>query len=196
MFKKVEFVKSVYHLSDLPPPKYPEIPILGRSNAGKSSFINALLEQKGMAKVSSTPGFTKALNFFLIDKKFYLVDLPGYGYAKVPKEVYLSWKELVEGYFKKTLRDFLVLILIFDIRRTPDALDESLIEFVKSLSIPYLILLNKKDTLKSHEIPKQVQLYKNKFGLLKENSPLPISCKSKEGIKEVRLQLLKKLSSK
>lgn len=196
MFKKVEFIKSVYKLSDLPPPKYPEIPILGRSNAGKSSFINVLIEQKGVAKVSSTPGFTKALNFFLIDRKFYLVDLPGYGFAKVSKKVFLSWQELIEGYLNKTIRDFMLLILIFDIRRTPDALDESLMEFVKNLNIPYLMLLNKKDTLKYHEVSKQIQLYMRKFLLLPENIPVPISCKTKEGIQEVRNFLIHKLKNK
>ncbi len=191
MFKKVEFIKSVYNLSDLPPPKYPEIPILGRSNAGKSSFINALLNQRGVARVSSTPGFTRALNFFLIDRKFYLVDLPGYGYAKVPREVYLSWKELIEGYFKNTIRDFALLILIFDIRRTPDSLDEALIKFVKSLKYPYLILLNKKDTLKEKEVSRQIELYKERFSLPSDVYPLAISCKTKEGIQEIRNNLKK-----
>ncbi|MFN3406918.1 MAG: ribosome biogenesis GTP-binding protein YihA/YsxC [Caldimicrobium sp.] len=183
-FKKVEFIKSVYKLSELPPPKYREIAILGRSNAGKSSLINALLNQKGIARVSSTPGFTKALNFFLIDNKIYLVDLPGYGFAKVPKEMYSLWKELIEGYFQSK-RDFALLILIFDIRRTPDHLDLSLVEFVKKLRIPYLIVLNKKDTLKEIKIKEQIKVYQEKF-LLSQDAPLfVISCKTKEGLQEL-----------
>ncbi|HCE80357.1 MAG TPA: ribosome biogenesis GTP-binding protein YsxC, partial [Thermodesulfobacterium commune] len=109
MFKHIEFVKSVFKLEDLPPPEFPEIAFLGRSNVGKSSLINAFLNRKKVAKVSSTPGFTKALNFFRIDFKFYLVDLPGYGFAKVPVEVKKHWQYLVEGYLK-AVRDFRNLV--------------------------------------------------------------------------------------
>ena len=86
MFKNIQFVKSVFKIKDLPPPELPEIAFLGRSNVGKSSLINAFLNRKKIARVSSTPGFTKALNFFRIDHKFFLVDLPGYGFAKVSPE--------------------------------------------------------------------------------------------------------------
>jgi len=154
MFKRAEFIKSVFDLKDLPPPKYPEIALIGRSNVGKSSLINALFNQKNLAKVSSTPGFTKALNFFLVDRKFYLVDLPGYGYAKVSKEMRLRWKELIEGYLK-SIRDLRLLILIFDIRRKPDELDVSLIKFVRGLKKQYHVVLNKIDLLEKHEIKKK-----------------------------------------
>lgn len=195
MFKRAEFIKSVYKLSDLPPPKYPEIAILGRSNAGKSSFINALLKQRNLAKVSSTPGFTKALNYFLIDKKLYLVDLPGYGFAKAPKELVLSWKELIEAYFTKVVRDFHLLILIFDVRREPDTLDLELINFVKSLEVPYSILLNKIDTIKKSEIKEKINLYQKKLFLSKNIPLFPISCKTKEGMEEIYCFIKKSLIS-
>ncbi|MFN3505344.1 MAG: ribosome biogenesis GTP-binding protein YihA/YsxC, partial [Caldimicrobium sp.] len=151
------------------------------------------LHQKGIARVSSTPGFTKSLNYFLIDNKFYLVDLPGYGFAKVPKETYLSWKELIEGYFQST-RDFALLILIFDIRRTPDHLDLSLVKFVKKTKIPYLVVLNKKDTLKEIEIKEQKKLYQEKFLLSMEIPILVISCKTKEGIQNLRAYIGKSIT--
>jgi len=187
MFKRAEFVKSVFNLSDLPPPKYPEVAILGRSNAGKSSLINALFNQRNLAKVSSTPGFTKALNFFLVDRKFYLVDLPGYGFAKVSKEMRLKWKELIEGYLR-SVRDLRLLILIFDIRRTPDELDLSLIEFVKSLNKPYHIVLNKIDLLEKKELEERTAVYKEIFHLTDEEISIT-SCKERMGIASIRMKI-------
>lgn len=193
MFKEAEFIKSVYRLEDLPPPEYPEIAVLGRSNAGKSSFINALTNHKKLARVSSTPGFTQALNFFLIDRKFYLVDLPGYGFAKVPKEVYKNWQILIEGYLKSP-RDFRLLFLIFDIRRTPDELDRSLIKFVEYLKKPYALLLNKIDTLSKNELEPQKERFLKNLRISKKVEVFLISCKEKWGFEPLRAFLRKILA--
>jgi GTP-binding protein len=194
MFKHIEFVKSVYNLKDLPPPEFPEIAFLGRSNVGKSSLINAFLNRKNVARVSSTPGFTKAINFFRINHQFYLVDLPGYGFAKVPIELQEKWKYLVEGYLK-AIRNFRLLILIFDIRRTPDELDINLIEFVKYIKKPFCIVLNKIDTISKNEVKKQTELYKKAFNL-DENFPVFLtSCKEKEGIEPLRKFILSKIKT-
>ncbi|MEZ0343268.1 MAG: ribosome biogenesis GTP-binding protein YihA/YsxC [Caldimicrobium sp.] len=190
MFKRVEFLKSVYRLEDLPPPEYPEIAILGRSNAGKSSFINALLNQKKIARVSSTPGFTQALNFFLVDRKFFLVDLPGYGFAKVPKEVYKNWQILIEGYLRSP-RDFRLLFLIFDIRRTPDELDKALIKFVNYLKTPYAILLNKIDSLSKKDIEDQKETFSKSLKIQEKTEIFLISCKEKLGFEPIRAFLKK-----
>ncbi len=193
MFKQIKFLKSVFDLNQLPPPELPEIAFLGRSNAGKSSLINAFLNRKNIARVSSTPGFTKSLNFFRIDNKFFLVDLPGYGFAKVPLKLKQKWKYLVEGYLK-SIRDFRLLILIFDIRKTPDKLDQSLIKFVNHCRKTYCIVLNKIDTLSKNEIKKQTQIYKKIFSI-PENFPLfLISCKTKEGIEPLRKFILDKIT--
>jgi GTP-binding protein len=194
MFKQIQFVKSVFELNQLPPPELPEIAFLGRSNAGKSSLINAFLNRKNVARVSSTPGFTKALNFFRIDNQFYLVDLPGYGFAKVPLKIKQKWKYLIEGYLK-TIRDFKLLILIFDIRKTPDKLDHSLIKFVNSCKKPHCIVLNKIDTLSKNEIKKQTQIYKKNFKLSQDFPLFLISCKTKEGIESIRKFILSKIKS-
>lgn len=194
MFKRVEFLKSVYRVEDLPPPEYPEIAILGRSNAGKSSFINALLNQKRLARVSSTPGFTQCLNFYLVDRKFYLVDLPGYGFAKVPKEVYKNWQILIEGYLQSP-RDFRLLFLIFDIRRMPDDLDLTLIKFVNYLKISYAILLNKIDTLSKREIELQKEQFIKKLKIPKNVEIFLISCKEKHGFEPIRTFIKKILKS-
>jgi len=193
MFKQAEFIKSVYKLEDLPPPEYPEIAVLGRSNAGKSSFINALTNQKKLARVSSTPGFTQALNFFLVDRKFYLVDLPGYGYAKAPKEVYKNWRFLIEGYLRSP-RDFRLLFLIFDLRKTPDDLDRALIEFVEYLKIPYALLLNKIDTLSREEQISRKEDYLKELRISKEIEVFLISCKERWGFEPLRAFFRKILS--
>lgn len=194
MFKSVQFVKSVFHIKDLPPPQLPEIAFLGRSNVGKSSLINAFLNRKKIARVSSTPGFTKSLNYFKIDNTFFLVDLPGYGFAKIPRKMLKNWQILIEGYLK-AVRNFRLLILIFDIRRTPDKMDISLIEFVNYLRKPYCIVLNKIDTLSKNEINKQKKLYQETFKI-SENFPLFLtSCRTKEGIEPLRKFILSKLKA-
>uniref|UniRef100_A0A7C4NVR6 Probable GTP-binding protein EngB n=1 Tax=Thermodesulfobacterium geofontis TaxID=1295609 RepID=A0A7C4NVR6_9BACT len=181
MFKHIEFVKSIYDLKDLPPPEFPEIAFLGRSNVGKSSLINAILNRKNVARVSSTPGFTKAINFFRIDYQFYLVDLPGYGFAKAPAELQKKWKYLVEGYLTAP-RDFRLLVLIFDIRRTPDKLDINLVEFVKYIKKTFCIVLNKIDILSKNEIDKQVKNYKEALRLNPDFPMFLVSCKRKKKI--------------
>ncbi|MCS7278900.1 MAG: ribosome biogenesis GTP-binding protein YihA/YsxC [Thermodesulfobacteriaceae bacterium] len=192
MFKKVQFVKSVYNLKDLPPPDFPEIVFLGRSNVGKSSLINAFLNRKKVAKISSTPGFTKSINLFLVNSSFYLVDLPGYGFAKAPQKLIQRWPSLIEEYLTLP-RNIKVLILIFDLRRIPDELDLTLIKFVNYLKKFYIVVFNKIDTLATSKIETQ----KNKFiETLKLPPDLPIfltSCKTKEGIKKLRNFILSKV---
>ncbi|WP_038057760.1 ribosome biogenesis GTP-binding protein YihA/YsxC [Thermodesulfobacterium hydrogeniphilum] len=194
MFKKIEFIKSIYNLKDLPPPEFPEIAFLGRSNVGKSSLINAFLNRKNIARVSSTPGFTKAINFFRVDYLFYLVDLPGYGFAKVSPKMQKKWKYLIEGYLK-AVRDLRLLILIFDIRRTPDIMDTKLIEFVNFIKKTYCIVLNKIDTLSKNEIKKQIEIYKKIFNLDPKIPLFLTSCKEKEGIETFRKFILSKIRS-
>ena len=184
MFKSIEFLKSVYNPKDLPPPKLPEIAFLGRSNVGKSSLINAFLNRKKVARVSSTPGFTKAINFFTVDNRFYLVDLPGYGFAKVPPKLKQLWAKLVESYLT-SVRDFRLLILIFDIRRNPDKLDTSLIDFVLSCQKPFCIVLNKIDLLKKKEVEKRKKEILNALKV-EEVKVFLTSCKEKIGIDQLR----------
>jgi GTP-binding protein len=143
------FIKSVYHLPDLPKPLLPELAFSGRSNVGKSSLINVLLNRKGFAKTSSTPGRTQSINFMEINSSFYFVDLPGYGYANVPLAVRKKWQPLIEGYLaqRTTLR---LLVLLADIRREPQEDEELFVAWLKQLEIPLLVVLTKIDKVKKN----------------------------------------------
>ena len=150
---KIEFIKSVSVLNDLPKSDMPEIALTGRSNVGKSSFINTIFNRKGLAKTSSTPGKTRTLNYYQVEDKFYLVDLPGFGYAKVSKGERNYWEKLLIKYFQNNANISLVIHFI-DSRHKPSQLDFILNNFIKELDIPYIVLLNKVDKLKQSELAK------------------------------------------
>src|SRR5919201_1733412 len=145
-----EFVKSAFAEAQWPAGGVPEVAFLGRSNVGKSSLINSLLGVKGLARTSSTPGRTQALNFFLINGRFRFVDLPGYGFARAPREVRESWGRLVTDYLAK--RDSLVLsIHIVDSRHEPTTLDLQLRRWLLAEGKPFLTVATKSDKLSQNE---------------------------------------------
>ena len=149
-----EFVKSAVKSTHYPPADLPEIAFAGRSNVGKSSLINTLLNRKRLVKTSSTPGRTQLINFFNINQTFSFVDLPGYGYAKVPDAVKKTWGPMVETYLstRKTLRG---VVLILDIRRTPRTEEFSLIDWLHHYNIPMILTLTKADKLSKTKQIKQ-----------------------------------------
>ena len=191
-FREIKFEKSVFDPQKLPPPKLPEVAFLGRSNVGKSSLINAFLGQKRLARVSSTPGFTKAINFFRVDHRFYVVDLPGYGFAKVSPEMKRKWQILIENYLSAP-RPIKLLVLIFDIRRQPDVYDQNLITYVKQLERRYIVVLNKIDRAKKTARPKLAKVWQDGLGL-DPSSIYLCSCKTKEGINQIRQIILESLT--
>jgi GTP-binding protein len=150
-----EFVKSAFQEVDWPRDAKPEIAFLGRSNVGKSSLINSLLRVKGLARTSGTPGRTQALNFFLVNNWFRFVDLPGFGYANVPKHIRLGWGEMVTSYLAK--RSQLVLsIHIVDSRHEPTKQDLQLHEWLEHYAQPHLIVATKSDKLSNNELRKNI----------------------------------------
>ncbi|MDQ3753483.1 MAG: ribosome biogenesis GTP-binding protein YihA/YsxC [Acidobacteriota bacterium] len=158
-----EFIKSAFDEKDWPKSGLPEIAFLGRSNVGKSSLINSLLGVKGLARTSSTPGRTQALNFFLINKRFHFVDLPGYGYARVPRAVRESWGEIVTGYLAK--RERLVLsIQIVDSRHEPTTLDMQLHEWLSAYAKPHVVVATKADKLSQNELRRNIGRARQIFG--------------------------------
>ena len=143
-----EFYKSFFSLEALPAPNLPEIAFAGRSNVGKSSLINKLLNRRGIAKTSSTPGRTQSINFILANRDCYLVDLPGYGYAKVPRAVKKSWGQLIQGYLQQR-SSLKLLILIVDSRRMPNEEEKLFAQWLDLHEIPWCLVLTKTDKLKN-----------------------------------------------
>jgi GTP-binding protein len=151
-----EFIKSAFEESQWPRDAVPEVAFLGRSNVGKSSLINSLLGVRGLARTSSTPGRTQALNFFLINKRFRFVDLPGYGYARAPKNVREGWGEMATDYLAK--RASLVLsIHIVDARHDPSKLDLQLDEWLSAHEKPRVVVATKSDKLSQNELRKSLE---------------------------------------
>jgi GTP-binding protein len=141
---------SAHTPRQFPETALPEIALAGRSNAGKSSVINALLNRKNLARSGSRPGVTQAINFFIINDAFYFVDLPGYGYAKVSKAERDRWRRVIEDYFsaREPLR---VVAIVLDARRDPDDLDRMLIDYLDAAGIPWLVVANKADKMGNAE---------------------------------------------
>ncbi len=172
-----EFIAAATLSSSFPKTRLPEIVFLGRSNVGKSSLINSLLGVKGLARTSSTPGRTQSINFFLINKAFYFVDLPGYGYAKTSKENRQAWGQLIENYLAE--RDPLVLsILIVDARHEPSPLDLQMRSWLDHFGINNLVVSTKIDKLSSNERSKSLQRIKKNFNT---ELVIPYSSVTREG---------------
>jgi len=149
-----EFVKSATKPSEYPPGNLPEVAIAGKSNVGKSSLINTLVSRKNLAKTSSQPGRTQTLNFFRVNEKLSLVDLPGYGFAKAPLEARRAWKPMVETYLQ-TREAIRLVILILDSRRGLSPDDSTLLDWLEYHEIPALIVLTKADKLSQFERARQ-----------------------------------------
>lgn len=151
--KKCDFVLSVANLNQLPDGDRVEVAFAGRSNVGKSSLINALFGQKKLAKTSSTPGRTQQLNYFNLDDKLYLVDLPGYGFAKAPKDIVKNWQKLINSYLvgRATLRRVFLLI---DSRHGIKKIDEEIMEMLDKAAVTYQIVLTKIDKISTKELEK------------------------------------------
>jgi GTP-binding protein len=145
-YAKIEFVDSVFAIKQLPEPLLPEIAFAGRSNVGKSSLINKMVNQRKLVKVSSRPGKTQSLNFFLVDQRCYLVDLPGCGYAKVPKKLKGVWQGLISDYIagRETLR---CVVVIIDIRHPLKELDLNLVSWLRDIGVAALPVYTKLDKI-------------------------------------------------
>jgi len=179
--RSVEFVQSVADPDDPLPGALPQIAFAGRSNVGKSSLINTLLRRtrKKIAHVSGEPGKTRLLNFFRVNDRFFLVDLPGYGFARVPDEMRDQWAHLVEGYLARSDGPVAVVQLI-DVRRDPMPDDQKMLEYLASLGVPALVILTKVDKLKRSQRAVQLRELPKALGLDPEQV-IPFSSKTGEG---------------
>jgi len=175
------FVKSAFKETDWPRDRRPEIAFLGRSNVGKSSFINSLLGVRGLARTSSTPGRTQALNFFLINEGFWFVDLPGYGYARAPKDVQAKWSDAAGEYLEGSGQLALSVHLI-DSRHEPTAKDLQLHEWLMHHDRSHVIVATKADKLSSNQLAKNIAHAKK---VLKTSNVIAYSSVTGRGANEV-----------
>ena len=184
-WNKVEFEAAFGTLEQLTESDMPEICFSGRSNVGKSSLINKVLGRKSIARVSSTPGKTVTVNFYRLDT-LRLVDLPGYGYAKVADRERERWAELMEGYFRSG-RNIKLCLQLIDMRREATEFDVSMLEFLRHFDIPYAVVLTKCDKLNKAEFAHQLEVIKNQLADLGEGIDIiPFSALKGTGADEVR----------
>lgn len=183
-FNKADFEFAAGKASQLPVSSMPEVIFSGRSNVGKSSLINKIVNRKALARVSATPGKTATINFFRVDK-FHLVDLPGYGYAKVSKSEKQRWAELMEGYFNQD-RNFCLVVQIVDMRHSPSAEDMDMIEYLSANGFPFIIVLTKKDKLKKTQQIKRFEELKTELADYSDVPLFPFSALNGEGAEEIR----------
>jgi GTP-binding protein len=173
------FVTSAAQPSDFPPPSLPEIAVVGRSNVGKSSLINALVGQTGLARTSRTPGRTRLVNWFAIEDKFFLVDLPGYGYAVVNRATRESWRPLIESYLDNRASLAGVLLLI-DIRRGVQDEELDFVPWLAERTIPVIVALTKADKLPKNK--RTLEVTRARADLELRRDPLAVSVTANDGI--------------
>ena len=178
------FVKSCLDPRQFPRDRLPEIAFVGRSNVGKSTALNALLRRKKLAMVSKTPGKTRTINFFLVNKRFYVVDLPGYGYAKVPKTMKEQWMQVLTSYLRERPPLRLVGALV-DARHAPTAHDQQMLALLEEAEVPTLILATKFDKLKASERQPNLRRIHQVLDLLEDAAVVPFSGTTGAGVQEV-----------
>lgn len=159
VINSAEFLKSSTSYSQCPIPNMPEYAFIGRSNVGKSSLINMLVGRKQLAKTSSTPGKTQLINHFLINNSWYLVDLPGYGFAKVSKTEKAKWEKMIHDYLVKR-NNLMVVLLLIDSRIPMQEVDNKFMRWMGEAEIPFTIIFTKTDKLKRNELEKNITNYK------------------------------------
>ena len=170
--------------SKLPETDKPEIAFAGKSNVGKSSLINALMNRKSYARTSATPGKTQTINFYNINDVMYLVDLPGYGYAKVSEKEKAQWGALIERYLN-TSKQLKAVFLLIDIRHDPSANDKMMYDWIVAQGYEPIIIATKLDKLKRSQIDKHVKMVKQGLGLIPGTKVIPFSAETKQGRDEI-----------
>lgn len=184
IIRKVELETVCGVTSTLPVNEHPEFAFAGKSNVGKSSLINALMNRKSYARISSQPGKTQTINFYNINDAFYYVDLPGYGYAKVSLEVKAKWGKMIENYLQKSPMLKLVFLLI-DIRHEPSANDKTMYDWVVHNGYRPVVIATKMDKLKRSQVQKHVKMVRTGLGMEKEDVIIPFSAETKQGRDEI-----------
>jgi len=176
------FVISAAKPEDFPPGRLPEIAVVGRSNVGKSSLINTLVHQQGLARTSRTPGRTRLINWFEVDGRFHLVDLPGYGYAAVDRNMRAGWQPLIEAYLDK--RAVLAgVVLLVDVRRGPEEEELDFVPWLEQRKVPIVVALTKADKLPKNK--RMLEVSKAKKTLALKRDPFAVSAQTGDGIDDL-----------
>ena len=170
--------------STLPENTLPEIAFAGKSNVGKSSLINGLMNRRSFARTSATPGKTQTINFYNINQELYLVDLPGYGYAKVSEQEKKKWGQMIERYLHQS-KQLRAVFLLIDIRHAPSANDKMMYDWILSQGYQPIIIATKLDKLKRSQVQKQVKVVRQGLGLSKDSILIPFSAVTKQGRDEI-----------
>lgn len=191
-FNIADFFTSYGKFSQIPQSSKIEIAFSGHSNVGKSSLINKILNRKSLAKVSSMPGKTVTINFFTVDKIF-IVDLPGYGYAKVSKKEKERWAELIEGYLNDD-RNLQLVFQLIDMRHPPTKDDLMMIDFLVDNEIPFVIVLTKADKLTNNQRKKRLEAFKTEIPYFDDITVIEFSSQTGEGVEQIR-QIIEEVSS-
>ncbi len=187
--KKVSFATSAVDLAGVPDDNLPQVAVAGRSNVGKSSLINSLLQRRGLARTSSRPGHTRMINFFLVNEAFYLVDLPGYGYAAVDRRTQASWGPLVHDYLDRETRLRLVVVLL-DMRRSLTSGDRQLLDWLLANRRPLVPVLTKADKFRAARRARQLRQWRTELQAAGvETVPVVYSVTGKLGREELLLRL-------
>ncbi len=195
IIKKAELETVCGITSKLPQSSGPEFAFAGKSNVGKSSLINALMNRKSLARTSSQPGKTQTINFYHINDAFYYVDLPGYGYAKVPVEEKARWGRMIERYLQKSAMLKCVFLLV-DIRHEPSANDRLMADWIRANGYMPVIIATKTDKLNRSQVPKHVKMVREGLGLGKNSLIIPFSSVTKQGREEIWDLVEQQLKSK
>ncbi len=193
--RSAEFLKSTIRSKDYPKDRRPEFAFLGRSNVGKSSVMNALLGKKRLAKTSSTPGKTQTINFFDVNGQFYFVDLPGYGFAKVPLKVKAQWGRVVNAYLEER-EPLRLVVLLIDSRHKPSGHDHEILEFLDRAEVPTVLVATKIDKLKRSERKRNLERIRDVLALSEDALIVPFSIVTGEGKKELWSVIEELLSEK
>lgn len=191
-YNKAEFEKSYGISNQLPPSDITEIAFAGRSNVGKSSLLNKLFNRKSLARVSSVPGKTITINFYDVDG-YKFVDLPGYGYAKLSKSERDRFGELMEGYFQSG-RNIKLVVQLVDMRHKPSQDDFGMIEFMKQMNIPFIVVCTKADKLKVKEFKKREQEIKEELSMVDSDLIIPFSSQNGLGLDKIKMLIEKSLT--
>mgnify|MGYP001251460478 CR=1 FL=1 len=178
------FEKGAVKPEQYPDNDTPEITFVGRSNVGKSSLINSLLNRKSLARIASKPGKTREINFYNVDDQLYFVDLPGYGYAKVSKDIKSAWGESIETYLNKS-RKLKLIVLLVDIRHTPSEDDKVMARWLIDSSLPFIVAATKKDKIPRSKVKERLSDISQTLELDDSTMLVPFSAETKEGREEI-----------